>query len=85
MLQIQLLLSINALFVRVELLCSSIHMLPSNRENGVAVFGESPIRYNITWTKHFFFNLSSDRCYLQNMQLEVFQTGECFEEIKNLT
>ena len=62
-------------------------MLPSNRKNGVAVFGDSPIRYNITWTKHFFFKFcpNSDRSNVQNMQMEVFQTGEYFEEIKNLT
>ena len=44
MLQIQLLFSTIALFVRIE--CSSILRLPPNRANGIAVFKGSPIRYN---------------------------------------
>ena len=48
MLRIQLLLSMIALFVRIELLlCSSIGRLPPNRANGVAVFEGSPIRYTV--------------------------------------
>ena len=35
-----------ALFVRTELLCSSIRRLPPNRANGIPVFEGSPIRYN---------------------------------------
>ena len=46
MLQIQLLFGTIALFVRIELLCSSILRLPPNRANGIAVFKGSPIRYN---------------------------------------
>ena len=52
MLRIQLLISMTALFVpialfiRIELSCSSICRLPPNRANGVAVFEGSPIRYN---------------------------------------
>ena len=46
MLRIQLLFSIIALSVRIELLCSSIRRLPPNRANGVAVFDSSLIRYN---------------------------------------
>ena len=38
MLQIQLVFSAIALFVRIELLCSSIRRLPPNRADGVAVF-----------------------------------------------
>ena len=38
MLRIQLLLSIISLFVRTELLCSSIRRFPPNRANGVAIF-----------------------------------------------
>ena len=45
--RIQLLLSTIALFVRTELLCSSIHRLPPNRGNGVDVIEGSPIRYNM--------------------------------------
>ena len=41
MLQIQLLFSTIALFIRTELLCSSIHRLPPNRVYGVAVFESS--------------------------------------------
>ena len=46
MLRIQLLSSAVALFVRIELLCSSVRGLPQNRANRVAVFEGSPIRYN---------------------------------------
>ena len=46
MLRIQLLLSMTALLVWTELLCSSICKLPLNRANRVAVFEGSPIRYN---------------------------------------
>ena len=45
-LRIQLLSSTLALFVRTELLCSSIRRLPPIRANGVAVFERSSIRYN---------------------------------------
>ena len=45
MLRIQL-LSTMTLFVRIELLCSSIRKLLPNRTNVVAVFEGSPIRYN---------------------------------------
>ena len=47
MLRIQLLFSTTALFVRIELLYSSIRRLPPNRAYGVAVSEGSPIRYNI--------------------------------------
>ena len=47
MLQIQLLLSMIVLVVRIEFLYSSVCRLPSNRANGVAVLEGSPIRYNI--------------------------------------
>ena len=43
MLQIQLLLSMIVLVVRIELLYSSICRLPSNRANGVAVLEGSPM------------------------------------------
>ena len=46
MLRKELLLSMIALFVRIELLCSSFRRLPPNRANGVAVFKGSPIRNN---------------------------------------
>ena len=46
MLRIQLLFSMIALFVRIELLRSSFLRFPPNRANGVAVFEGSPIRYN---------------------------------------
>ena len=46
MIRIQLLFSTTTLFVRTELLCSSIRRLPSNRTNSVAVFEGSPFRYN---------------------------------------
>ena len=46
MLQIQLLFSMIALFVRIELLRSSIRTLPPNKSYRVAVFEGSPIRYN---------------------------------------
>ena len=46
LLRIQLLFGITALFVRIELLCSSVRRLPPNKANGVAVFEENPIRYN---------------------------------------
>ena len=46
MLRIQLLSSAVALFVRIELLCSSVRRLPQNRANRVAVFEGNPIRYN---------------------------------------
>ena len=36
----------DALFVRIELLCSSVYRLPPNRANGLAVFKGSPIRYS---------------------------------------
>ena len=36
-----------ALFIRIELPCSSVHRLPQNRAYGVAVFEGSPIRYDI--------------------------------------
>ena len=45
MLRIQLLFSTIALFVLIELY-RSIRRLPPNRANGVAVFENSPIRYN---------------------------------------
>ena len=44
--RIQLLFSMIALFIRIELLCISVHRLPPNRAKGVAVFEDSPIRYN---------------------------------------
>ena len=44
--RIQLLFSTIALFMRIELLCSSIRRLPPSRANGVAVFGSSLIRNN---------------------------------------
>ena len=44
MLRIQLLISMIALFERIEL--SFIRRFPPNRANGVAVFEGSPIRYN---------------------------------------
>ena len=47
--RIQLLFSTIALFVRIELLCSSIRMPPPNRDNRVAVFEGSAIRYNICY------------------------------------
>ena len=43
---LRILFSMIALFVRIELLRSSIPRLPPNKANGVAVFGGSPIRYN---------------------------------------
>ena len=46
MLGIQLLFSMIAVFVRIELLYSSIRRLPRKRANGVDVFEGSPIRYN---------------------------------------
>ena len=44
MLRIHLLLSMRALFVRIELLCSSVRRLSPIRANGVAVFEGSPVR-----------------------------------------
>ena len=46
MLRIQLLFSMIALFVRMELMCSSIRRLHANTANVVAVFEGSPIRYS---------------------------------------
>ena len=39
--------SMIALFILIELLCSSVRRLPPNSAYGVAVFEGSPIRYNI--------------------------------------
>ena len=50
-LHIQLFFSMIAVFIRTELLCSSIRLFvifPPNRANGVVVFDGSPIRYNNT-------------------------------------
>ena len=46
MLRVQLLSNMIALFVRIELLCSSIRRLPSNRAKRVAIFEGGPIEYN---------------------------------------
>ena len=43
MLRIKLLLSMRALFVRIELLCSSVRWLSPIRANGIAVFEGSPV------------------------------------------
>ena len=50
-----LLLSMIALFVRIELLFSSIRRLPLNRANREALFEGSPIRYNTDFTSLFIF------------------------------
>ena len=47
MLRIQLLLSMIALLIRIELLCSSSRRLPPNRAERVDDFEGSRIRYNI--------------------------------------
>ena len=52
MLRIQLHFSTIAEFVRIELLCSSVRSLPSNRANGLTVFEGRPIRYNIAHLRH---------------------------------
>ena len=46
MLRIHLLFGMIALFVQIELLCSSVRRLPPNKAKGVAVVEGSPIRYN---------------------------------------
>ena len=51
---VQLLFGMIALFVRRELLFSSLRRFPQNRGNGVAVFEGSPIRYNNTFIQPFF-------------------------------
>ena len=70
MLRVQVLFSTIALFVRIELLCSSIRRLPPNRAIRVAVFEGSPIRYNTRISYRYVLNHMPllGKCHLPKLQ-----------------